>query len=157
MCTLTGHTKGVHGFEHLFVSGRRICASCGLERGILVWNLETSDQLKTLEGHKSFVHSLACDRAADSTMLISLAADGELRTWDMSTYANIQVIPPSDERVSALVFNAQLGCLVTAERRLTMWQQPRKFARKEVLAASLRTLTQSTASLASLALQVLTV
>ena len=83
---LRAHSKGVHSFVLMTLLGKSkgmtLCATCGFERHVFVWNLETSDLVRTLDGHRSTVWCLTWDPAAQ--LLFTLSVDGELRTWDLT-------------------------------------------------------------------------
>ena len=131
------HHKGVMCVVTMQIGGRRMCASCGLEHNVYVCSLETGDVLKTLEGHKSCVVRLEVD--PESSFLVSLAADGEIRTWDLATLVLVQTITPQDPHtgISAVCLNVQHCCMVTGSRRLVLWQQLRKSATSEQLTATM--------------------
>ena len=136
-CVLRCHRKGVLCVVTMQISGRRMCASCGLEHNVYVSSLETGDLLKMLEGHKSCVVRLEVD--PESAFLISLAADGEIRTWDLAALVLVQTIAPQDPHtgISAVCLNVQHCCMVTGSRRLVLWQQLRKSATSEELTATM--------------------
>ena len=137
MCTIHAHQKGVTSLVLINIAGRKMCATCSYERHVSIWNIETGDNLKTLEGHRGLLRELAYD--PHSHILISLAVDGEIRVWDVGTYTQVQVIRPpnSVDRATSIMFNAHTQALVTTTRRLTLWQHPRKLATDEVLKATL--------------------
>lgn len=137
MCTIRAHAKGVAHFQLMSVSSRKLCATCSYDRNACVWNIETGDLMRTLVGHKSLLRQLAYDPA--SQVLVTLAVDGEMRTWEMISYSQLQTIRPATDldRISSLSYNPLQQCLVTTTRRLSLWQHPRKTATKEVLSATL--------------------
>ena len=145
LCTLHAHSKGVHSFALMTrqgkAKGKILCATCGFERSVFVWDLETAELLRTLDGHRSVVWCLAWDPAEQ--LLVSLSVDGEMRTWDHSDPNVInklnQVITMVDHesRISTILFNTHRNCLVTADRRPSMWLYPSRFASREVVAARL--------------------
>jgi WD40 repeat protein/Ca2+-binding EF-hand superfamily protein len=134
---IRAHSKGVVCFELMQITSRKLCATCSHERDAYVWNLETGDLLKTLTGHRALLRQVAYDAASE--VLVTLAVDGEMRTWEMHGYALVQVIrsPGPLECIWSAIFNPTQECLVTANRRLQIWQHPRKTATAEVLSASL--------------------
>ena len=137
ICSFRAHAKGVTCLQLFRVASRKLCATCSYDRHVCIWNVETSDLLKTLEGHRGLLRQLAYDNT--SNILISLSADGEVRFWDVGTYTQLQVLRPQNvlERISSISFNEQHATLVTATCRLMLWQHPRKTATDEVLAATL--------------------
>ena len=137
MCTIRAHHKGVIHFQLMNVSSRKLCATCSHERTVCIWNIDTGDLVRNLVGHKSQLRQLAFDETTN--LLFSVAVDGEMRTWEMISYTQLQTIRPSNdlEKVSSISFNATLQCLVTSTRRLMLWHHPRKTQNEEVLAASL--------------------
>lgn len=126
--TLRGHTKGVHALVTLAVGGRQLGVSASLDRRVLVWNLETGDEMACLEGHRSYVQQVCADEANER--LITLASDCEIRVWELATFSCAQAISPLGRpalsQCAAICYNAQHQCLVTGARELTLWQ-PRKF------------------------------
>jgi WD40 repeat protein len=77
--------------------------------------------------------------ASDGQVLMSLAQDGEVRFWDIITYAQLQIIKPAHvmEAIASVRFNPHHQALVTTTNRLGLWQHPRKVATDEVLHATL--------------------
>lgn len=137
ICSIRAHHKGVTSLQLMNVSSRKLCATCSYERDVCVWNIETGDHIKTLSGHRALLRQLAYDPI--SQVLVSLAADGEMRTWEMASYSNLQTIRAQNalDRIASVTFNVAQQCLVTTTRRLALWQQPRKIANQEVLNAQL--------------------
>ncbi|WLF76496.1 SCF ubiquitin ligase complex subunit cdc4 [Lodderomyces elongisporus] len=60
---------------------RKICFSGSMDSTINIWNFETGELLKILEGHSSLVGLLALV----DDVLVSAAADATLRIWDPVT------------------------------------------------------------------------
>ena len=137
MCCIPAHSKGVTCFQLMNISSRKLCATCSYERDAKIFNIETGDLARTLVGHRSLLRELAFDEATQ--VLVTLAADGEMRTWEMISYSLLQIIRPESmkDRISSVHFNAAQQCLVTTTRRLQLWQHPRKTATEEVINASL--------------------
>ena len=139
MCSMRAHAKGVTGVQLMQLHGtsRRMVATCAYERRIHIWNVETGDLLKTLEGHRGLLKQMTFD--PHSQILMSLAQDGEVRFWDIITYAQLQIIKPAHvmEATTSVRFNPHHQALVTTTNRLGLWQHPRKVATDEVLHATL--------------------
>jgi WD40 repeat protein len=139
MCTIRAHHKGVISFQLMNVSSRKLCATCSHERDACVWNIETGDLMRTLVGHRALLRQVAFD--STSQMLITLSVDGEMRTWEMISYSQVQTIrsPGSSPStcIASVQYNAALECLVTTTCCLSIWQHPQKTATEEVLNASL--------------------
>lgn len=125
--TLRGHSKGVFACTHISVSGRHLGASASIDRSIVVWNLETGDRLAELSGHRTYVHQMAAD--PDKEHLLTLAADGELKVWDLHHFTCFQTIPAlGNDKLAgacALAFNAAHSSVVTGAKGLTLWQRRR--------------------------------
>jgi WD40 repeat protein len=125
--TLRGHTKGVHALATLSVGGRHLGVSASLDRRVVLWQLETGEEVGALIGHRSHVVAVAADRAGER--LVTLGADGELRIWELAGCTCAQVISPSAQDAlrgaGALCYNAAHECIATGAHALTIWQ-PRK-------------------------------
>jgi WD40 repeat protein len=70
---MRAHPKGVTGVQLMQLQGtsRRMVATCAYERRIHIWNVETGDLLKTLEGHRGLLKQMTFD--PHSQILVSLA------------------------------------------------------------------------------------
>lgn len=134
--TIRAHAKGVTSFQLITMTSRRLCATCSYERDALIWNLETGDLIKSLVGHRQLLRQVAYDDS--SQVLVTLDVAGEMRTWEMHGFSLVQIIrsPTKLECITAVAFNPAQECLVTANRRLQIWQHPRKTATAEVIKAS---------------------
>ncbi|KAL1504561.1 hypothetical protein AB1Y20_008347 [Prymnesium parvum] len=138
--TCEAHPKGVNRIVQANAGGKKLLASCGRERTASIWNLESQDFMRTLDGHRGTVIDLSFD--STQQILFTLAGDGEVRTWDLSNLSMLsilsQVLSPEDylaARTSAIHFNPHGQCLVTGARKLGMWFYPSRFAPREVHAA----------------------
>lgn len=56
------HKKGVNRVVQANAGGKRLLASCGHERSASVWNCETLDFVRSLDGHRGMVVDLTFDR-----------------------------------------------------------------------------------------------
>ncbi len=59
--------------------GKRL-ASAGDDGTIVVWDVETSQQLRRLEGHKGAIHRIAW--SPDGSQLVSAGSDGTVKMWN---------------------------------------------------------------------------
>lgn len=136
--TLSGHTKGVFALVTLLVGGRQLAVSSSLDRRVVVWNLETGDEVTSLDGHRSYVQAMAVNEPSEQ--LITLGADSEVRVWELITFTCTQVIPVLGSEVlagcGAILFNAHHQCLVSGARQLTLWQPRRFFVPLDVIRAT---------------------
>lgn len=86
--TFKGHTQPVRGLSLL--SGHQdLFASAGNDGSIRIWNYKSGEDIKALDGHDSFVYSLACTPEGD---LVSSGEDRSVRIWDKASGELKQVI-----------------------------------------------------------------
>jgi WD40 repeat protein/tRNA A-37 threonylcarbamoyl transferase component Bud32 len=76
--TLAGHAAFIRSLC-FSPDGRRI-ASCGDDRALKIWDVESGQELRTLRAHGSSVMSAAF--SPDGTMLVSGGADSSLVIWE---------------------------------------------------------------------------
>lgn len=88
--TFKGHTQPVRALTLLPAStGNNVFASSGNDGNVMIWDWKTGDHLRTLNGHDSFVYSLAC--TPDGT-LASSGEDRSVRIWNRLTGDVDQII-----------------------------------------------------------------
>lgn len=90
--TFKGHTQPVRGLCLLperSAAGKSTFASAGNDGQIKIWSLIEGDLLYSVDGHDSFVYSLAC--GPDGT-LFSSGEDRSVRVWHPSTRGLLQKI-----------------------------------------------------------------
>ncbi len=65
----------------------------GADDGVVkLWGVATRENIATLKGHTSGVHSVSF--SPDGTMLVSGSSDGTILLWDMSPYSTPQAPNP---------------------------------------------------------------
>ena len=107
----------------------QLAAVCGvLDRNVHIFNLETSEHVGVLPGHRAVVHALAMHSRSRS--LVSLDTSGEMRVWDLTSLQLVQCISYNEagERVTALCMHVDHGKLLTASRRVLLWRNMRGVA-----------------------------
>ena len=75
-------------FSLAFFPDGELLAS-GVRFSVTVWNVESREQIGTLEGHKGHIHSVAISR--DGATLATGARDGTMLLWDVTRY-----LPPKN-------------------------------------------------------------
>ena len=131
MCSIRAHPRGVISFQLMNVGNRRLCATCGYERSPCVWSIETGDLLRTLVGHHEPMRQVAYDPTTQ--VLVTLDSGGEMRTWEMKTFGQLQIIRPDDalQKISSVVYSPGQECILSTTRRLALWQHPRQAVTEE--------------------------
>ena len=83
--TLQGHRYSVYSVA-AYLTDERVCIVSGsLDNTVKVWDAVSGSCLRTLEGHTSFVMSVAV--SSDGTRLISGSYDKTVKVWDADTGA----------------------------------------------------------------------
>lgn len=86
--TFKGHSQPVRALT-LLTSHEDLFASAANDGSIRIWNYKTGEEIKVLDGHDSFVYSLACTPEGD---LVSSGEDRSVRIWDKASGELKQVI-----------------------------------------------------------------
>ena len=74
--------------------------SCGEDKTVVCWDLETNKNIRKYHGHLSGVYTIAMHPELD--LLISGGRDATARVWDMRTKAMVHAMPHNDV-VSSIV------------------------------------------------------
>ncbi len=64
--------------------------SGGRDGKIKIWDIKTSNNIKTIQAHKNYV-SLVC-YSSDSKIILSGGADNTVKIWDAQTGNNIKTL-----------------------------------------------------------------
>lgn len=78
---------------------------------IKLWNWETGEQIKVLEGHTKDIYSVSF--SADGRLLASLSIDGSIRLWRCDTWEIVAVIQEDGSAISGLAFHPQKSILAS--------------------------------------------
>lgn len=84
-------TAGMHGYRLLAVawspdSRFLACGTTGSE--LFIWNMVKHTPLVMLQGHRDIIDRLAWSPSPDRTLLASVARDGTLQIWDLSSFTS---------------------------------------------------------------------
>jgi WD40 repeat protein len=109
----------------LYAEGKKLATGGGsvADMNVRLWDLDTSQELKLLEGHKATITSLVA--TADGKILASASEDGSVRLWDLTAGKAGPVLTPQKKAaVQAVTFsrNGQFLASGDAEGVVRLWQ-----------------------------------
>ena len=83
----------------VLADGRRALSGSG-DQTLRLWDLETGETLRTLQGHRSSVYAVAV--LADGRRALSGSDDTTLRLWNFKTGATLRTLEGHTDGVSAV-------------------------------------------------------
>ena len=118
LCTLKEHS--VIRAVAVMPDGRR-AVSASRDRTLKVWDLETGEVLRTLEGHSGVVMAVAV--TPDSRQAISASGDRTLKVWDIETGEVLRTLEGHSDMVRAVAVTPDGRQTVSAsgDRPLKVW------------------------------------
>ncbi|KHJ43770.1 WD domain, G-beta repeat protein [Trichuris suis] len=108
-CGLLLKTYSGHGYEVLDARSSHDnaqIASCGTDKQVLLWDVETGRILRKFRGHAGCVNAIAFNK--DSSVVISGSLDGTVRAWDAKGRGQhpIQVMDEASDSVTSVSCSA---------------------------------------------------
>ncbi|MEH1860932.1 MAG: serine/threonine-protein kinase [Nostoc sp.] len=114
--TLTGHLERVSSVA--ISSNVQIVVSASEDKTIIVWNLNTGEQIYTLSGHSDAVNCVAI--SPDSQTVVSGSDDEKIKVWNLSNGQEIYTVNGHLDGVNALVFSPDGQILVSGGKDTTI-------------------------------------
>ena len=85
---------------------------------VKLWNVETKENIATLEGHNGDVNSVSF--SPDGGLLATGSSDDSVKLWDVSTHENIATLSGHRRGVNSVSFSPDGGFLATGSRDQTV-------------------------------------
>jgi serine/threonine protein kinase len=112
----SGHLEGVWSVATSRDS--QILASGSADKTIKVWNLETGEEIYTLNKHSGTVFSVAI--SLDAQFLASGSADGTIKVWDLDTGEEIYSITEHSDAIYSVAISPDGKFLVSGSNDTTV-------------------------------------
>eukprot|EP01065_Artemidia_motanka_P024935 TRINITY_DN29865_c0_g1_i1.p1 TRINITY_DN29865_c0_g1~~TRINITY_DN29865_c0_g1_i1.p1 ORF type:complete len:1608 (+),score=561.90 TRINITY_DN29865_c0_g1_i1:63-4826(+) len=125
----SGHRKPVRTFA--WCDDRKLIASCGTERDVLVWNPFITKPVSKLVGHRTSMVDVVFN--PHDYQVITLSSDKVVKIWDVRTYQCVQTLRDKsryrpEDRLGALAYDWRRSAIVTASCRPHVRPMTRNFS-----------------------------
>ncbi|KAI8074535.1 quinon protein alcohol dehydrogenase-like superfamily [Gongronella butleri] len=115
MRVLAGHTDGVMCVQ--FCDSANVVMTGSYDKTIRIWNMETGELIRVLNGHTRCVRALQFDDAK----LVSGAMDNTLKIWNWQTGQLIRTLEGHTGGVLSLHFDCRLMASGSTDRTIRLW------------------------------------
>ncbi|KAI9299871.1 WD40-repeat-containing domain protein [Cunninghamella echinulata] len=112
---LSGHTDGVMCVQ--FCDASNLIMTGSYDKTIKIWNLETGELIRTLEGHTRCVRALQFDEAK----LVTGAMDNTVKIWNWHTGQCIRTLEGHTGGVLSLHFDCRLMVSGSTDHTIRVW------------------------------------
>ena len=124
--TLKGHTTAItkvalspNGTMFASSGGNKRLENASKVKTIKLWDIQTGEQLTTLNGHLDVVHDIAF--SPDTTMLASSSSDKTVLIWDVQSGEILRRLVGHTDAVSRLVFSPDGESLASGSKEIIVW------------------------------------
>ena len=114
--TLTGHISPVRGLA--FSDRHPYLFSCGEDKMVKCWDLETNQVIRHYHGHLSGVFCLKLHPTLD--ILVTGGRDAVARVWDMRTKKEVHVLSGHEHTVASILTKSTHPMVVTGSHDTTV-------------------------------------
>ena len=118
--SLDGHRDYVY---HLaFSPDGRLLATCGYDRLVRVWNVESGKPVSVLREHTEAIFAVAF--SPDGALLASAAADRSIKIWDVESGSRQFTLTDPTDAVTTLAFDPRGRMLAAgaADKSIRLWE-----------------------------------
>jgi WD40 repeat protein len=118
ICTLIGH---LNVYCVAISPDGQTLASCGDDKTIKIWNLNTGELLRTVTGHSDIVWSVTF--SPDGQMIASCSEDKTVKIWKLDTGKMLHTLLGHSEAVGSITFSPDGKTLVSgsADKAVKIW------------------------------------
>jgi WD40 repeat protein len=116
----TGHGQAIYTLA--ISPDKKILASAGADKKIIIWDIATGRQMYALTEHTQTVMSLAFNR--EGNLLASGGADGGVKIWDVRRGVKVEALSLQPKGVTCLAFSPDGKYLAVAgtEKVIDIWE-----------------------------------
>jgi len=109
-------------YDLAFTPDGKTLASCGYDRLIKLWSVNTGEEIRTLKDHSDAIYSVSF--SPDGTLLASGAADRAVKVWDVTTGNRLYTLGESTDWVYSVVWSPMGHTLAAAgvDHSIRIWE-----------------------------------
>lgn len=120
--TAHSHIVSAVAFSSIASPGKTL-VSGSRDRTIKLWNLETGELIRTLNGHTGAIYSIAL--SSDGQTIASGSEDKTVRLWHLETGELLSTFTGHSEQVNAVAFSADGQTLISGshDKTIKIWRR----------------------------------
>ena len=109
-------------YAAVFSPDETIVATAGYDREIILWDVATSEPIRTLSGHNGAIFDLAF--SPDGEILVSACADETVKVWHVASGQRLDTLsqPEGEVFAAAITHDGKYILAGSADNRLRVWE-----------------------------------